>query len=125
MQLLVENEASCNVATCAEMATIAKLIPSKAFGLNWDILNGGVKEVPFPDGYNLLPKNRIGNVHIKGRSVLEGPQKQDWAAIFRQTAKDGYKGHYGLETHIDIGKPGQIPASHQSMEAIVQILERL
>jgi hypothetical protein len=62
---------------------------------------------------------------VKGRSVLDGPQKQDWAAIFRQTAKDGYKGQYGLETHIDIGGAGQVPASHQSMEAIVKILAQL
>jgi sugar phosphate isomerase/epimerase len=107
------------------MAALAKLLPAKAFGLNWDTLNGGTREVAFPDGYNLLPKERIGNVHIKGRAVLDGPQKLDWLAIFRRMAKDGYTGQFGLETHIDIRGPGQIPASHQSMEAIIKVLDQL
>lgn len=125
MYLVLENEGSCNVATCAEMAALAKLLPSKWFGLNWDTLNGGSREVAFPDGYNLLPKHRILNVHIKGRAVLDGPQKQDWAAIFRTMAQDGYRHKFGLETHIDIGGPGQIPASHEAMKAIHAILQQL
>jgi sugar phosphate isomerase/epimerase len=123
--LLIENEGSCNVATCAELAAIAKLIPSKWFGLNWDCLNGGVREVAFPDGYNMLPKKRIGNVHLKGRALLAGPQRMDWAAIFRTMTKDGYKGIFGLETHIDIGGPGQVPASHESMQEILRILAQV
>jgi sugar phosphate isomerase/epimerase len=125
MYLVLENEGSCNVATCAEMAALAKLLPSKWFGLNWDTLNGGSREVAFPDGYNLLPKHRILNVHIKGRAVLDGPQKQDWAAIFRTMVQDGYRHKFGLETHIDIGGPGQIPASHEAMKAIHAILQQL
>jgi sugar phosphate isomerase/epimerase len=124
VRLLVENEGSCNVATCAELAEMARLIPSKWFGLNFDILNGmGQKEEPFPYGYNLLPKKRLGNIHIKGRSVLDGPQKQDWAAIFKAAAKDGYQEEFGLETHI-FGA-GQIQASHDSMREIVRVLATL
>jgi len=123
--LLLENEGSCNVATCAEMAALAQRIPSPWFGLNWDTLNGGSREIAFPDGYNLLPKHRIMNVHIKGRAVLDGPQKQDWVAIFRTMARDGYQHKFGLETHIDIGGPGQVPASHQAMQAIHEILKQL
>ncbi|RPI19346.1 MAG: sugar phosphate isomerase/epimerase [Acidobacteriales bacterium] len=122
IQLLVENEGSCNVATAAELAALMKLMPSKYIGVNWDITNGmGQKEVPFPDGYNLLPKDRIGNVHIKGRSVLDYPERQDWRAIFDTMTKDGYTGNFGLETHI-FGA-GQIQASHDSMKAILRILE--
>jgi len=122
IQLLVENEGSCNVATAAELAALMKLMPSKYIGVNWDITNGmGQKEVPFPDGYNLLPKDRIGNVHIKGRTVLDYPERQDWRAIFDTMTKDGYTGNFGLETHI-FGA-GQIQASHDSMKAILRILE--
>jgi sugar phosphate isomerase/epimerase len=121
VRLLVENEASCNVSTCAELAALMKLMPSKWIGINWDTLNGGSRENAFPDGYRLLPKNRIGNVHIKGRSVLDGPQKQDWAAIFATMTKDGYDGPFGLETHI-FGET-QIQASHASMKEILRILE--
>lgn len=120
--LLVENEGACNVATSQEMAALLKMIPSKWVGINWDPLNEtSQKDVPYPDGYNLLPKKRILNVQIKGRSILDGPQKLDWRAIFDGLVKDGYKGQVGLETHI-FGD-GQIQASHDSMKEILKIVK--
>jgi len=124
VRLLVENEASCNVATCAEAAALLKLLPSKHLGINWDALNGAAhQETPFPDGYNLLPKERIGNVQIKGRSVLPGPQWLDWAAIFRAMAQDGYQGCFGLETHI-FG-PELFQKSHEAMREILRLVDSL
>jgi len=120
--LLVENEGACNVATSQEIAALLKMIPSKWVGINWDPLNEtSQKDVPYPDGYNLLPKKRILNVQIKGRSILDGPQKLDWRAIFDGLMKDGYKGQVGLETHI-FGD-GQIQASHDSMKEILKIVK--
>lgn len=120
VHLLVENEGSTNVATCAETAALMKLLTSRWIGINWDALNGHSRhETPFPDGYNLLPKKRIGNVQIKGKSLLKGPQWLDWAAIFRALDKDAYTGFVGLETHI-FGAT-QIQASHDSMREILRI----
>jgi len=123
IHLLVENEASTNVATCAELAALLQRLPSPWFGANWDALNGTrYQEPPFPDGYAKLPKQRIGNVQIKGKSVLPAyGQLLDWAAIFAALARDGYQGECGLETHI-FGE-GQIQASHDSMKAILRIVE--
>ncbi len=122
VQLLVENEGSCNVATCAETAALLKMLPSKYLGINWDAQNGAsLKEIPFPDGYNLLPRKRIGNVQIKGRSVLDYPQRLNWKAIFSAMARDGYKGCFGLETHI-FG-PELIDKSHESMKEILRLVE--
>jgi len=122
IRLLVENEGSCNVATCAELAELMKLMPSKWVGVNWDVTNGlAFKETPFPGGYKLLPPNRIGNVHMKGRSLLDYPERLDWKSIFEVMTKDGYRGAFGLETHI-FGA-GQIQASHDSMKEILRILE--
>jgi L-ribulose-5-phosphate 3-epimerase len=121
VKLLVENETSCNVGTCAELAGLVKLLPSKALGINWDVMNGmALKETPLPDGYNLLPKKRIHNVQIKGRSLLKGPQWLDWAAIFRTMVKDGYKGQFGLETHIFDDK--LIEHSHECMAEILRLV---
>src|SRR6266542_4216879 len=121
VNLLVENEGSCNVGTSSELAAIAKLLPSKAIGINWDPQNVlGLKEVPFPDGYALLPKKRLMNVQIKGKGVMEGPQKLDWAAIIHALEKDGYKGKVGLETHIFDGT--LIQASHTSIREILRIV---
>ena len=122
IHLLIENESSCNVATSGEMAQVLKGIPSKWIGINWDPLNEtSQKEAPFPEGYAKLPKKRVLNVQIKGRSVLPGPQKLDWAGIFSALEADGYKGQIGLETHI-FGD-GQIQASHDSMREILRLVE--
>lgn len=101
VQLLVENEGSCNVATSAETAALMKLVPSKAFGINWDPVNAlSRKETPYPDGYKLLPKERLHNVQMKARALIIGPDLLDWKAIFADLARDGYKGQVGLETHV-------------------------
>ena len=123
-QLLIENENACNVASCSELAALLKLIPSAAIGINWDPFNAenSRAEVAFPDGYKLLPARRIGNVQIKGRSVLPGPQQMDWAAIFRTLEKDGYQGCAGLETHI-FG-PELIRHSHDSMRELLRMVEQ-
>lgn len=120
VHLLVENEAACNIATCRELAGLFERLPSPWLGINWDPDNGGAhKEPPFPEGYRLLPRGRLGNVQIKGRSILPGMRPLDWAAIFGALVKDGYKGQVGLETHI-FGDM-QIQASHDSMQAILRL----
>jgi sugar phosphate isomerase/epimerase len=121
--LLIENEAACNVATCAELAAITELVPSPAIGVNWDPLNGTrYQEQPMPDGYHKLPKQRIGNVQIKGKSILpEWNELLDWRGIFDTMIAEGYRGKFGLETHI-FGE-GQIQASHDSMKEILRIVE--
>ena len=122
VKLLVENETSCNVAKCSEVAALLKLVPSKAVGINWDVMNGAdMKETPVLDGYAMLPKHRVHNVQIKGRSVLDYPQHLDWAPIFATLAKNGYKDQIGLETHI-FGDT-QVQKSHESMEAILKIVD--
>jgi len=121
IHLLIENEAACNIGTSAELADILKLVPSKYVGLNWDPLNAfHLKERPFPEGYEMLPIKRIGNVQIKGKSILPGSEQLDWRAIFDRLEKDGYKGQVGLETHI-FGEI-QIQASHDSMKEIVKLV---
>jgi sugar phosphate isomerase/epimerase len=121
IHLLIENEGACNVATAAELAELLRLVPSKWVGINWDPLNAAnKKEIAFPDGYDLLPSKRIGNVQIKGKSILPGPELMDWAAIFRRLEKDGYKGQVGLETHI-FGEI-QIQKSHESIKEILRLV---
>ena len=121
VHLLIENENACNAVTCAEMATLLKMIPSKYVGINWDAQNGGdCKEEPHPHGYSLLPKDRLRNVQIKGRSLLDYPQKLDWKAIFASLERDGYRGQVGLETHI-FG-PQLIEHSHTCLRTLKQML---
>jgi sugar phosphate isomerase/epimerase len=122
MQLLVENESACNVATCGELARFMKQVPAKNVGINWDPLNGEhQKEIAFPDGYRMLPRKRIGNVQIKGKSLLDAKERLDWGSIFRALEGDGYKGKAGLETHYFDGTV--IEKSHLSMKEMIRIVQ--
>ena len=120
VKLLIENEGSQNAGTSAETAKLLKLLPSNV-GINWDSLNGlGLGEKPFPDGYNALHNERVWSVHIKGKSLLDYPEHQDWLAIFDALERDGYLGRLELETHI-FGEQ-QVASSHASMKEILRLL---
>ncbi|MBY0503217.1 MAG: sugar phosphate isomerase/epimerase [Bryobacteraceae bacterium] len=120
IHLLLENENSCNSVSCEETAEQLKLVPSKWVGINWDAMNGmGMKEQPFPAGYQKLPKKRLGNVQIKGKTLLDYPEKLDWKQIFAGLEKDGYTGQVGLETHI-FG-PQLFDHSHTCVETLKRL----
>jgi sugar phosphate isomerase/epimerase len=120
VKLLIENETTQNAGTSAETAKLMKLLPQKV-GINWDTLNGlPLGEKPFPDGYETLPKDRIWNVHVKGKSLLDYPERLDWPAILRALEQDGFSGRLELETHI-FGEQ-QVAASHSSMKEIMRLL---
>jgi sugar phosphate isomerase/epimerase len=120
VKLLIENETTQNAGTSAETAKLLKLLPGNV-GINWDSLNGlPLGEKPFPDGYQTLPKDRIWNVHVKGKSLLDYPDHQDWPAILSALEHDGFSGRLELETHI-FGEQ-QVAASHASMKEIMRLL---
>jgi L-ribulose-5-phosphate 3-epimerase len=109
MILLLENEMSCNTATGEESAAVLKAIPNKNFMLNWDPGNAAaLGSTPYPDGYRLLPHDRIGHCHVKD-VVRPAGKKYEWAPVgagvvdwvgqFRALAKDGYHHAVSLETH--------------------------
>ena len=79
--LLLENEMSCNTSTGEESAAVLKAIPNKNFMLNWDPGNAAaIGSTPYPSGYELLPKERIGHCHCK--DVVSKPDhKYDWAPV--------------------------------------------
>jgi L-ribulose-5-phosphate 3-epimerase len=79
--LLLENEMSCNTASGEESAAVLKAIPNKNFMLNWDPGNAAaLGSTPYPNGYELLPKQRIGHCHCKD-VVTKPDHKYDWAPV--------------------------------------------
>ena len=109
MILLLENEMACNTATGEESAAVLKAIPNPNFMLNWDPGNAAaLGSTPYPDGYRLLPHERIGHCHVKDVTRKPG-QKYEWAPVgagvvdwvgqFRALARDGYHHAVCLETH--------------------------
>ena len=105
--LLLENEMSCNTATGEESAAVLKAIPDRNFMLNWDPGNAeAIGSTPYPGGYQLLPKQRIGHC----QDVVRKPDGEyewapvgggvvDWVGQLQALTRDGF--HYGLslETH--------------------------
>jgi L-ribulose-5-phosphate 3-epimerase len=107
--LVLENEPSCNTATGAEAAKVLSAVPSPHLMLNWDPGNASERgEIPYPDGYRLLPKDRIGHCHCKD-SVKKPDGKYawapmgggmiDWVGQFKGLKRDGYHFAVSLETH--------------------------
>jgi L-ribulose-5-phosphate 3-epimerase len=108
--LILENEAACNTATGAEAATVLAAVKSPHLMLNWDPGNAASRgEIPYPDGYRLLPKDRIGHCHCKDVAKKSGGRGDEWAAMgdgiidwvgqFKALKRDGYRYAVSLETH--------------------------
>lgn len=120
--LLLENEMDCNTGTAEEAAATLAAVPNKNFMLNWDPGNAGTfpGAVPFPNGWNLLPHERIGHCHAKnverddaeaarpplgrpmpGKSEWEpvGTGVVDWVGQLKALHAMGYHYAVSLETH--------------------------
>jgi sugar phosphate isomerase/epimerase len=122
VMLLVENEPSCNVGNSAELAQFLSKTPENTVGFNWDARNAtNLHEVPFPDGYRLLPKHRMRNAQIKGHDMLDPEKPLDWAPIFVAMDEDGFQGQIGLETHYFDGT--KLERSHLAMDKIVKLAD--
>src|SRR6516165_1534040 len=104
---ILENEYECNTATAPEAARTLGAVKNKNFFLNWDPGNAArLGDKAFPEGYALLPKERIGHMHLKdvqrtangdyawecmGRGII------DYEGQFRAMMRDGYRGTMSLE----------------------------
>jgi sugar phosphate isomerase/epimerase len=108
--LLLENELDCNTATGREAARTLAAVQSPHFMLNWDPGNAVARgEVDaWPNGWNALPKKRIGHCHVKNavRKSPEGFEWSpvgtgiiDWTAQFKALRQIGYRDAVSLETH--------------------------
>jgi L-ribulose-5-phosphate 3-epimerase len=130
--LVLENENSCNTATGAEAAKVLSAVQSPSFMLNWDPGNAAASgEIPYPDGYNLLPKERIGHCHCKDAVKKAkgydwapvGGGMIDWAGQFKALKRDGYHFAVSLETHWE-GGGSKEESSRQSWAGMKKLLQQ-
>jgi len=130
--LLLENDVGLNTATGAEAAKVLNAVKSQYLMMNWDPGNAAASgEKPYPDGYNLLPKDRIGHCHCKdavrhgndydwapmGRGII------DWEGQFKALKRDGYHFAVSLETHWDGGGTAE-QSSRQSWAGMKDLLQK-
>ena len=130
--LVLENDSSNNTATGAEAAKVLEVVKSPNLMLNWDPGNAATSgEIPYPDGYNLLPKERIGHCHCKD-AVKKGKKYDwapmgagiiDWAGQFKALKRDGYHYAVSLETHWSGGGSPE-ECSRQSWAGMKKLLQQ-
>jgi sugar phosphate isomerase/epimerase len=127
VQLLVENEPSCNGGFASEVAAIVRGVDSPAVRALWDPGNEayGGREA-FPAGYAHV-KDVLAHVHLKdayvghdgkSRCVPLGSGSVPWLAHFRALAADGYKGLFTIETHFVPDGGTQRTGSRMTLDAI-------
>lgn len=132
--LLLENEMSCNTATGEEAAAVLQAISNPNFMLNWDPGNAATfpDETPYPNGYELLPENRIGHCHAKDVVRKPGGKYEwapvgggvvDWVGQLRAFKSAGYHYAVSLETHWrGAGTPEA--STRISMQGLKKALEK-
>jgi len=131
--LVLENEYECNTATGAESARTLAAVPNRNFFINWDPGNAArLGDKAFPEGYALLPKDRIGHMHLKDvKKAADG--SYDWECMgrgiidyveqFKAMLRDGYRGTMSLETHWK-GAGTMEESSRQSMAGTQGLLRK-
>ncbi len=132
--LLLENEHACSTADSSEAARTLNAIRSPYFKLNWDPGNAAMHgETPYPEGYDQLPKERIGHLHCKDIARKPDGSGYQWAAMgrglidwvgqFRALKRDGYHFAASLETHWR-GAGSAEESTRQSMAGMKEQLQK-
>ena len=115
VSLILGNAPDSNIATCADLAAVMKLVPSKWVGIDWR---------PAPDGYSLLPKKRILNVRVPAVTLASGrPEFLNWKNILMALEKDGYSGRITLE--VGSNRHNQVDAARESLDQLVHIVREV
>jgi sugar phosphate isomerase/epimerase len=132
VRIAIEDEGSCNVGTGHELARLLADVKASNVGANWDVGNPWFNgEVSFPSGYDLLPKNRIWHVHVKG-VACEAPGKQchnaftdegsiDLLGQFRALRRDHYTGTISLECEYSAAGLSHQQTTERSMEGLLKV----
>jgi len=132
VRIAIEDEGACNVKTGHELARLLASVKAPNVGANWDVGNpwfGG--EVSFPSGYDVLPKDRIWHLHLKG-VACEAPGKQchdafadqgsiDLVGQLRALRRDHYTGTMSLECEYHAPGMSHLQTSQRSMEGLLKV----
>ena len=134
--LVLENEMACNTGSGKEALVTLHGVPNRNLMLNWDPGNSGTfpSDIPFPDDYQRLPKNRIGHVHAKNVRLAPGTPsgwewqpvdigRIDWAAQLKALQRDGYKHAVSLETHWHGGGTPE-ESTRRSMQGLMRCMDK-
>jgi sugar phosphate isomerase/epimerase len=135
MRILIEDEGTTNVGTAHEMARLMAAVKAPNVGLNWDAGNSNFSgEVSYPTGYELLPKNRIWHVHVKGVACAPGLKNckeafadegiVDLVGQLRALRRDHYTGTMSLECEFSAPGMSHAETTKRSMEGLLKVVAK-
>jgi sugar phosphate isomerase/epimerase len=132
VRIAIEDEGACNVGTGHELARLLADVKAPNVGANWDVGNPWTHgEVSFPSGYDVLPKDRIWHMHVKGMAC-ESPGKQcknafadegsiDLVGQLRALRRDHYTGTMSLECEYSAPGMSHQQTTQRSMEGLLKV----
>jgi sugar phosphate isomerase/epimerase len=124
VRLLIENQPTQNIGSCAELKAVMDLVMSKAIGFSWDPYSAAVLDEtsPWTDGYARLPKARMGNVQIQAEGLSDGPQWINWRKVMEALERDGYSGQISVATK---NSNGTFEKTNDSIREVMHIVGEL
>jgi len=134
VQLLLENEPSCNGGFAEEVGTIVAAVDSPALRGLWDPGNEayGGREA-YPAGYACM-KDRLSHVHLKDaymqadgtpRCVPLGSGSVPVISQLRALLADGYTGLFTIETHYRPEGGSRMTGTRMSLDALRAMLREV
>lgn len=134
MELLLENEPSCNGGYAEEVAAIVRSVDSPALRALWDPGNEAhTGREAYPAGYEAV-KGLVGQVHLKdayvghngkGRCVPLGSGTVPVIAQLRALSADGYEGLFTIETHFTPEGGSRMTGTRMTLEALKALMEEV
>ncbi len=134
VELLLENESSCNGGYAAEVAALVRAVDSPALRALWDPGNEAhAKREAYPAGYEAV-KDALSHVHLKdayvgpegkARCVPIGSGNVPYIAHLRALAADGYKGLFTIETHFVPAGASRMTGTKMTLDALRALLKEV
>lgn len=134
VQLLLENEPSCNGGFAEEVANIVRGVNSPALRALWDPGNEayGGREA-YPAGYNAV-KDVLSHVHLKDAYIREdgtprcvplGSGSVPYIPQLKALLSDGYNGLFTIETHYVPEGGSRMTGTRMTLDAIRALEQEL
>lgn len=134
VQLLLENEPSCNGGYAEEVADIVRAVDSPALRALWDPGNEayGGREA-FPAGYNRV-RGLQAHMHMKDAYILAdgthrcvplGSGDVPVIAQLKALVEDGYEGLFTIETHYRPEGGSRMTGTRMSLDALRAMLREV
>ena len=134
IELVLENEGSCNGGLAQEVGELVRAVDSPALKALWDPGNEACRgKTAYPDGYEHV-KDILTHVHIKdayvnqsgkARCVPVSTGQVAYREQFQALINDGYKGLFTIETHFTPEGGTKMDGSRMTLDNLRLLLKSM